>query len=258
MKKQMLLGIFGILFFVSSAKATIVFSQFAIGGVNENMLLINNPNASNRTVVVTLQIDPSVPTSNYLTMSVSWNITGPTLSFICYLNAQQCTVGPITVGPFTTWKLRFTGGANLLTGALMLDGIDDGVVSSFYNYLHNGEIVSMIGSGPCQTAKSFVFTVEKSSSGTNTGLAWFIGTNQSVRETLYDQNGIKIISQVNSENSYRALFFDQLFSSAQISSNFIGSVRLDFTTNASLMVLRSQSNSDGTFFMTSTPPQIIP
>jgi hypothetical protein len=66
-----------------------------------------------------------------------------------------------------------------------------------------------------------------------------------------------IMQQVNLENSHRSSYFDQLFSSANLSSDFIGSVRLDFPFNASLIVLRGQSNPDGSYFMTSTPPQII-
>lgn len=262
MQVRMVLGILMLLDFASVAQAEFLFPQLAVGGGYECVLIITNVDSSN-SHNANIYIFPD-KNSYFREWTINGSPIGPSTPYLGEV--------VVSVKPRETKKYVISGGDATGTGFLSVGGMSDTsylAVSYFYNYYLNGKLINSTGGGPALPGYEITFPVERGVS-VDTGFAWSSGSNGFgwsivVTMSLYDSSGNLIQKkdvplQASSAQApvHKALFFDELFD-ANIPKEFLGSVVIESKIPyywLYVTVLRIQQNPDGTFLLTSVPPNV--
>ena len=117
-------------------------------------------------------------------------------------------------------------------------------VAFFYNFVAGSEVTDSIGVIPGSPGTTFTFPVEKTLEA-DTGVA-YVSTSTApflVIMTLYDSAGSQLQQRFVNYSGHVAQFFGELFQN--ISTGFVGKVRVESQERISLVVVRLQSTSSG-------------
>ncbi|MBI4446233.1 MAG: hypothetical protein HY645_10030 [Acidobacteria bacterium] len=232
----------------ASAQAT-TYSQLALGGGYECVLIISNETTSKWQGAATLR------RGNDLPWSTSWALNGK--------DATGSTVFDITLDPTATAKFVLRGDATARAGYLVILGKTgfsavDITVSFFYNLINSsGALLDSTGVPAGTAATQFSFPVEKTTI-VNTGFAYAsAGVTKSfpIYAVLFDARGLPTAQKSWTYQGHLAQFFTELF--ADIPDGFMGVVQLVSEQNIFLTVLRLEFTAGG-FQLTSVPADVPP
>ncbi|MDA2929698.1 hypothetical protein MYX84_07095 [Acidobacteria bacterium AH-259-O06] len=226
--------------------SAITYPQLALGGGYKCILLVSNKKDFKWEGAIFLR------EGNDLAWSGNWSANGRDLTGFSSFS--------FTLPGKGSRKFILEGDSQLRAGYLELRGqsgfsTSDVVVSFFYNFILEGELVDSTGVLPASPDDEFVFPVEKDVK-VNTGLAWVawlpsIFTSPfEIAFTLYDSEGNLVQKKSLEYQGHSALFFDEVFDN--VPDSFRGMIIMQSQEWMYLTVLRLEFTSTG-FQLTSVP-----
>ncbi len=224
---------------------SITFPQLALGGGFEVVLLISNRGRQNWTGTALLREGNDEP------WSAPWTLEGES-------EAAESAFEIALTGD-ETQRFLLKGDVEAQAGYLSIVP-DEGLPASgisvafFYNFVASGGVTDSIGVIPGQPGTVFTFPVEKTAEA-DTGIAYVASSSNPflVIMTLYDSAGTQLQQRFVTYAGHVAQFFGELFQN--LSTGFVGKVRVESQERISLVVIRLQSTSTGVQLTTlSTEP----
>ena len=225
----------------------ITYSQLALGGGYECILLISNH--SNTTWRGTV----SLRQSDDVAWSAHWSLDG--------VNKSNSSEFALELGPGCSQKHVIGGDAQVRAGYLRIDATEGSPqsisVSMFYNFIQAGGLMDSTATPSGSASRKYWVTVEKSTS-INTGFAW-VGTGEAngsfkIHLALCNAAGQVIQYRTQLYEGHSSRFFagpDGIFQG--VPDGFVGGVIVDSEQDIFLTVLRLESTAGG-FQLTSIPP----
>jgi hypothetical protein len=246
-----------ILFFAAHAAAR-TWSQLAIGGGYQAVILISNKTGSDWTGQVFPKQGFEKPWAG------KWQVNGQVFTGQAFFN--------VSLHAYGTAKFVLTGDDSLpvQTGYLFLWGTGgssaaDVSVAYFYQFSRDGKLVMSAGTTEGSVHSTYSFPVEYSPTGVNTGIAWSpeIDTTPSkpfnITAALYVTNESGVAQLVGTKNlsfsGHAAQFINDIFPELS-GTGFRGYAVLTGEYNVCLEVLRIDYVDNG-FLVTSTPPAFV-
>jgi hypothetical protein len=228
-----------------AGKAHNIYSQLALGGGYECILLVSNHSNSNwaGSGYVLQGQDQS--------WSAPWSVNGTDYSGSFYF--------PVQLESGATVKYLLSGDQEVRPGYLKISpetgfDLENVTFAFFYNYSSKQGLADSTGTPIGIPSKEFVFPVEGSST-INTGFAWVSPDELSsfkITFNLYNSVGAIVQEQTRNYQGHSALFFNDLFD--QVPSDFVGQVEIAAENALYLTVIRLELTPDG-FQMTSVPAE---
>ena len=218
-----------------SPLSSITFPQLALGGGFEVVLLISNKANQSWTGTASLK------EGNDESWSAPWTLDDGS-------EVAESTFG-ISLDVHETQRFLLKGDEEARAGYLSI-APDEGFPASgisvafFYNFVAGSEVTDSIGVIPGSPGTTFTFPVEKTLEA-DTGVA-YVSTSTApflVIMTLYDSAGSQLQQRFVNYSGHVAQFFGELFQN--ISTGFVGKVRVESQERISLVVVRLQSTSSG-------------
>jgi len=219
---------------------SITFPQLALGGGFAIVLLISNRANQNWTVSALLK------QGNDESWSTPWTLDGK--------SGGAGSAFEISLTAHETQKFLLKGDLEVRAGYLSIVP-DEGVSASgisvafFYNFIDGSDIdgsdvTDSIGVIPGSPGTVFTFPVEKTTEAA-TGKAYVASTTVPflVVMTLYDSDGTQLQQSFVTYDGHVAKFFSELFQN--ISTGFVGKVKVESQERISLVVVRLQLTSSG-------------
>jgi hypothetical protein len=247
-----------LIFSFAAHAAARTWSQLAIGGGFQAVILISNKTGSDWTGQFFPKQGFERPWAG------TWQVNGQNYTGQTFFNVGLHAYG--------TAKFVLTGDDSLpvQTGYLFLWGTGnssagDVTVDYFYQFFRDGKLVMSAGTTEGNVHAIYSFPVEYSPTGVNTGIAWAPeidstpSTPFKITASLYVTNESGVAQLYGSKNlsfsGHAAQFINEIFPELS-GSGFRGYAVLTAEHNVCLEVLRMDSVDNG-FLLTSTPPAFV-
>ena len=226
----------------------LTYSQLALGGGFDLILLVSNRDSESWTGSVQLREGNDLPWSS------PWTLNSE--------DQNEAAEFPLSLAPFASARFVLGGGESPLSGFLRFVPASgssslDLAVSFFYQLSHLDVLEDSTATPLSLPGRVFEFPVERLEGISNTGIAWapLAPTDPfQFRLTLYDSDGQVVATEALDFEGHAGLLLNEIF--AAIPEDFLGLLILESPELIHLTVLRLDQG--GTLQLSSVQPRINP